>query len=396
MPEIKIANENTSQAIKNSVHHAQESLMGIAEQLNILTEKANQISDSAGGLWCGNAAGTGDQFILTTGLNLTELTAGHKFTFFTDRYSSQPEILVDSCPPYILNAKIRGMGVITMAFADHHFYCETAQIHDDLDGLHDTMNLVSADAAIIKSSSGDANVKIGANTDAAGTATLFARLQQIYSHLSLNLSATRAGYIDTTKTTTDTINTTASTVNTKVGTNTDAGGTTTLFARLNQIYTYLTTNMSTTRMGNIDAMKGTIDTMATNINSIKTAVSGGRNVCTKIVIKGSTSMAANGIIVQSSKPGWFDSVLLSYAGSAAYVRIYLDDILAFQGSLSASTSDRYYLFSTSTHSGFSSTTTAATIVNCTDYPISWSKSMKIDINAAGNVTVTGIRYNEIN
>ncbi|SNT18781.1 hypothetical protein SAMN05446037_104925 [Anaerovirgula multivorans] len=68
------------------------------------------------------------------------------------------------------------------------------------------------------------------------------------------------------------IKTTANTINTKVGTNTDVAGTTTLFARLKQIYdycvgtiySYLTTNMSSTRMSKVDNLDTTVSSRQAN------------------------------------------------------------------------------------------------------------------------------------
>ena len=57
--------------------------------------------------------------------------------------------------------------------------------------------------------------------------------------------------------------TTLDDVNAKTGTNTDAAGTTTLFARLKQIYDYLTGNLSTTRAAKIDNLNATISSRAT-------------------------------------------------------------------------------------------------------------------------------------
>ncbi|SCY93109.1 hypothetical protein [Alkaliphilus peptidifermentans] len=53
-------------------------------------------------------------------------------------------------------------------------------------------------------------------------------------------------------------------INTKVGTNTDVGGNTTLFARLRQIYEYLTANMSSTRMSKVDSIDNTISSRQAN------------------------------------------------------------------------------------------------------------------------------------
>lgn len=196
----------------------------IHSTVNEINEKIDQIAASTDTYWCGTAAGAGDTFILTTGKEMTELTAGQKFTFFTDRYSDEPWIQIDSCPPYTLNAKIRGMGVMVMSFADHHFYCETAQIHDDLSTLATTLKSVSDNVALVKSSTlttsvtlEDMGTKVGDQGDDPGTTSLFARLKQIYNHLTLNLSATRTGYIDTIKTTTDTLNTNMNAMKTVVG-----------------------------------------------------------------------------------------------------------------------------------------------------------------------------------
>lgn len=56
--------------------------------------------------------------------------------------------------------------------------------------------------------------------------------------------------------------TTLDAVNAKAGTNTDAAGTTTLFARLKQIYDYLTGNLSSTRAAKIDNLNATVSSRA--------------------------------------------------------------------------------------------------------------------------------------
>ncbi len=61
--------------------------------------------------------------------------------------------------------------------------------------------------------------------------------------------------------------TTLDAVNTKAGTNTDAAGTTTLFARLKQIYDYLTGNLSSTRAAKIDNLDAAISSRATAADS---------------------------------------------------------------------------------------------------------------------------------
>ena len=73
---------------------------------------------------------------------------------------------------------------------------------------------------------------------------------------------------------------TLDTVNTKVGTNTDAAGTTTIFARLKQIYDYLTGNLSSTRAAKIDNLDVTISSRqaswgatATHSSRIDTTIS---------------------------------------------------------------------------------------------------------------------------
>ncbi|AOT70695.1 hypothetical protein [Geosporobacter ferrireducens] len=99
------------------------------------------------------------------------------------------------------------------------------------------------------------NTKVGTNVDTSGTVTVFARLKQIYDYLTTNLSTTRASkidVIDTVNTTVNTVNTNVSSINSKVGTNIDVAGTTTVFGRLKQIYDYMSTNLTTTRIGKLD------------------------------------------------------------------------------------------------------------------------------------------------
>ena len=389
MFEVKIANEETLQqthaSVKNvhvDVKSAQELLDQLTDALADLSNKTNQISESAGGLWCGNAAGSGDLFILETGLELNELTPGHKLTFFTDRFSNQPEIKVDNCLPFALNAKIRGMGVITMAFAEHHFYCETAQIHDDLDGLHEVMNGLSADMGTTKIAAADASVKIGTTGDAAGTTTLFARLNQIYSHLSLNLSASRAGYIDTIKTTTDTLNT-------KTGANSDAAGTTTLFARLNQIYTYLTTNLSTTRAGYID-------TIRSDVATIKASTSSSSSMVSKYVTSfGSGAKTANFTAFEVTKAGRLKSFLLRLSNIPTgnpTITIYLDGVSYYSFSNSSAGFAIYTTTMADARSRFfgssaPSTVTPTEAMNLLN-PICWGTSLRVTVTVPASSSVT--------
>lgn len=63
------------------------------------------------------------------------------------------------------------------------------------------------------------------------------------------------GYVDTAETT-------LGAVNTKIGANADAAGTTTVFARLRQIYEYLTTNLATARAAKIENLDAAISTRA--------------------------------------------------------------------------------------------------------------------------------------
>lgn len=69
--------------------------------------------------------------------------------------------------------------------------------------------------------------------------------------------------------------TTLDAVNTKAGTNVDAAGTTTLFARLKQIYDYLTSNLSAARAAKIDAIN-------TNVGSNADAASATGSVHAKV------------------------------------------------------------------------------------------------------------------
>ncbi len=64
---------------------------------------------------------------------------------------------------------------------------------------------------------------------------------------------------------------TLDTVNTKVGENTNAAGTTTLFARLKQIYDYLTGNLSSTRVAKIDNLDATISSRAAASTALSSA-----------------------------------------------------------------------------------------------------------------------------
>ncbi len=111
----------------------------------------------------------------------------------------------------------------------------------------------------------------GANTDTAGTTTLFARLKQIYDYLSTNWTTARAAKVDNLDTTVssratqsgvDTVNTNVVTVNTKVGVNTDAAGTGTVFARLKQIY------------DNVSGLSGYVDTLETLTGTANPASAG--------------------------------------------------------------------------------------------------------------------------
>lgn len=60
-------------------------------------------------------------------------------------------------------------------------------------------------------------------------------------------------------------------INTKAGTNTDGAGTTTIFARLKQIYDYLTGNLSSTRAAKIDNLDVTISSRAPASTALSTA-----------------------------------------------------------------------------------------------------------------------------
>ncbi|MTI56167.1 hypothetical protein [Geosporobacter ferrireducens] len=130
-------------------------------------------------------------------------------------------------------------------------------INDNMDILDTTVKTLAdtmQDGAVSEAV-GQINNKIGTNTDAGGTLTVFARLKQIYDHLASVLSSSRAAKIDNL----DTIvssrasQTSLDNVNTKVGVNTDTGGTTTVFARLKQIYDYLTGTVVTRIGTNTDA-----------------------------------------------------------------------------------------------------------------------------------------------
>lgn len=67
------------------------------------------------------------------------------------------------------------------------------------------------------------NSKMGANTDASGTATLFARLRQIYEYLTANLSSARVSKIDNLDTTMSSRAPASTALSNTIWTNTRAG-----------------------------------------------------------------------------------------------------------------------------------------------------------------------------
>jgi len=127
----------------------------------------------------------------------------------------------------------------------------------------ETLDTVNANVSTVKTDVGTVNTNIGAKADTAATAvnttnSVFANIKGILTKALL------------------------------VGANTDAAGTTTIFARLNQIYTYLvstiyaylantlyaylTANMSATRMAKIDTIAAS--SVITNSSVVKSVQRG--------------------------------------------------------------------------------------------------------------------------
>lgn len=138
--------------------------------------------------------------------------------------------------------------------------------------------------------------KVGKNSDASGTNTLFARLAQIAAYVDQV-----EGYTDTVETTLGTVttnvntaNTNINTTNTKIGTNADAAGTSTLFARLNQI-----AGFTDQVEGFVDTVESSLSSMTTTLNTINAKPSAVSPFGTTIYTMWNTTATGTGITALS-------------------------------------------------------------------------------------------------
>ena len=140
-----------------------------------------------------------------------------------------------------------------------------------LDQVKNNLDQVSNSLTQTKSTVENTNTNVGSNADASSAAgSVHAKLKDLKTDVSG--------------------------VNTKIGANTDAADTTTIFARLNQIYTHLTTYLSSTIASRIDAAissrqaswgavagtKTNIDNTAVNVGSNADASSATGSVHAKL------------------------------------------------------------------------------------------------------------------